>query len=474
MGFKFSEYTWPAMPGRTPFAHQRTTTEMCLSYPRLLILNEMGTGKTMSICWAIHVLLLAKKIERVYIVAPLSVLKAVWARELFFNIPTLRYAICHGPVEKRRAIINSAAQIIIINPDGVKSMQAEILRRKDRHLLVIDELTTYKTPTSDRTMQMITLAETFKGVWGATGELTPDSPVEAWSQVKIVNPYSELLPRHFGQFRDSTLYRADLVEGVPPRPGQIPIWRPKVGADKLVAAIARPAVRFRLRDCIDLPDTIYSDVEPALSSEQEDAYENMKRKLYIETENGEITAANAAVKLTKLVQIASGAVYTDDKTAHLIGCKPMLDHLTDTWKQTHNRKMLIVCTYKPTFELLRRHAAEKGIRCGIINGDVPLSMRSEMVSRMQDGDMNWLLIQPQAAAHGLTLTAAAHTYWFTLTPSGELYKQTNARTIRPGQKFVTHVIRKVSCAAEKHYANILDGKGDMSGSVMRLFKERML
>ena len=181
MTFRLSDYNWPALPGRTPFKHQKVTTEMCLSYPRLLILNEMGTGKTMSVIWSIHILLMAKKVDRVYIVAPLSVLKAVWAKEFFFNIPSIRYAICHGSREKRLVAIRSQAQVVIINPDGMKSMQQEILSRKDKHLLVIDELTTYKTHNSDRTEQMIKTAAEFKGVWGMTGELTPDSPTEAWS-----------------------------------------------------------------------------------------------------------------------------------------------------------------------------------------------------------------------------------------------------------------------------------------------------
>jgi hypothetical protein len=474
MGFRFSEYKWPAMAGRVPFKHQITTTEMALSYPRLLILNEMGTGKTMSICWAIDILLLAGKVDRVYVVAPLSVLKAVWAKEFFFNLPHIKYAICHGSPEKRRQVIRSSAQVIIINPDGIKSMHNEIVKFGKRQLLVIDELTTYKNASSDRTEQMIDFAEPFKGVWGATGELTPDSPVEAWSQVKVVNPFSPLLPTYVEQFRNATMYRADLLVDVPKRPGEPAIWRPKQDADKLVAAIARPAVRFKLRDCIDLPPTIYTDVEPPMSAEQEDAYQSMKQKLYLETETGEITAANAAVKLMKLVQIASGAIFTNEREVHTLGCKPMLDHLVDTWKQTYNRKMIIVCAFKPTFAMLQRFAADRYIRCATINGDVPQNVRSASVDRFQNGDLNWLLLQPQAAAHGLTLTAASYTYWFTLTPSNELYNQTNARTVRPSQTETTYIMRKISSSAERHYANILDGKADMSGSIMRLFREKML
>lgn len=474
MTFSLASYDWPAYQGRVPFKHQVTTVAHLLDCPRDHLLSEMGTGKTLAVLWAFDILLRAKKIDRVYLVAPLSILKAVWAREIFFNAPHLRYAICHGSRQQRVDIIRSQAQIVIINPDGVKTVHEEIERRKDKHLLVIDELTTYKNPDSDRTSMMIDLARGFKGVWGMTGELTPNEPAEAWSQVKVVNPHSELLPKYYGKFRDATMYRADIVEGLPLRPGQIPIWRPKTGAEHLVAAIAKPSIRFLLRECIDLPPTIYSDDTPEFSQEQTDAYAAMKELLYIETLSGEITAANAAVKLMKLTQIAAGAVKQDDGTVHFLECSKQLNSLKDIWQQTYNKKLIIVCAYQASFQLLKRFADKHNIKCSAIYGDVNLSQRDINVAQFQQSDTNWLLLQPQAAAHGLTLTSASHLYWFTLTPSGELYRQTNARIIRPSQTQTTHIIRKISCAAEKHIANILEAKGDMSASVMDLFKSKML
>jgi len=476
MTFSLANYNWPAYQNRKPFAHQKVTVVHMLENPRDFILNEMGTGKTLAALWAIEILLKYRKIDRVYITAPLSVLKSVWAKEIFYNMPHLRYAICHGSQARRTDVIRSGAQIIIINPDGVRSTHLELMRRSDKHLLLIDELTTYKTHDSDRTDSMIKLAHTFKAVWGMTGELTPNSPVEAWSQAQVVNPHNPLLPKYFGRFRDSTMYLKQPNPDIPrdPMKKDIPIWLPKTGAEKLVAAIAQPSIRFLLRECIDLPPTIFSDVVPEMSAEQEDAYDLMRRQLYLETENGEITAANAAVKLMKLLQIAAGAVKQDDGTVHFLNCKKQLDFIKDRWLQTYNKKILVVCAFKASFLMLQQYAEKNGIKCGSVYGDINMEDRFRNIQRFQEGDLNWLLLQPQAAAHGLTLTASSHTYWHTLTPSNELYGQTNARTVRPGQTQTTHVIRKVTSKAEQHIANILDVKGEMSSSVMQLFKTKQL
>ena len=464
--FKFSDYDWPAYQGRKPFAHQRKTVEFQLDNLHGFVLNEMGTGKTMSTTWSVDILLRWKAVQRVFVVAPLSILKSAWARELFFNVPHLKYAICHGNMDyKKRVLASLDVQIVIINPDGVRGMHDLLMRRSTigKDLLVIDESTLYKSADSDRTDRMMLLAATFKAVWGMTGDVAPNKPTEAWSQAKIVVPNNPLLPKFFGKFRDATMYKIDEYQ-----------WGIKDGAEKLVAAIVQPSIRYRLRDCIDLPETIITDLEPEMTQEQLDLYEKMKKELYFETENGEVTAANAAVKLMKLIQICAGSVKVDEERYHDIACKPSLDMLHNIYDNTHTKKMVIVCAFQASFRLLKAYADKHGIRCGMIYGDVSLKQRDEYVEQLQRGNLNWLIIQPQAAAHGLTLTAADHMVWWTLVPSNELYKQTNARIVRPGQVNVQNIIRFIRSPAERHIANILGRKETFSGAILDLLKTRQL
>jgi len=468
MTFTFAQYDWPSYQGRKPFKHQKHTVEFQLDNPRAFVLNEMGTGKTMSTCWSVDILLRWKMISCVYVVAPLSILKSAWARELFFNMPHLKYAICHGTADYKKKVLamaGHAIQIVIINPDGVRTMHDLLMRRstRGRDLLVIDESTIYKSANSDRTDKMMELAQTFKGVWGMTGDVAPNKPTEAWSQARIVVPQNPLLPRYFGKFRDATMYQIDEYR-----------WDVKDGAERLVAAIVQPSIRYALRDCIDLPPTIITDMEPEMTQEQTDLYEKMKKELYFEVESGEVTAANAAVKLMKLVQIAAGSVKVDESTDHDIACGPSLELLQRIYENTHTKKMVIVCAFKASFRLLHSYAVKNGIKCGMIYGDIPVGQRDEYVEKLQRGDLNWLIIQPQAAAHGLTLTAADHLVWWTLVPSNELYKQTNARIVRPGQANIQNIIRFIRSPAEKHIANILEKKGDFSSAALDLLKTRQL
>lgn len=465
MAFTLAQYDWPAYQNRVPFAHQKTTVEFMLANPRCFVLNEMGTGKTMSALWAIDILIRFAGLKRIYVVAPLSILKSAWAREIFYSFPHIRYAICHGDRAYRLRVMNSDVQIVIINPDGVRGMHEYLLRRKSRgsDLLIIDESTLYKSGESDRTKLMMELADDFKGVWGMTGDAAPNKPTEAWSQAKIVVPNNPLLPQFYGRFRDATMYRIDDYN-----------WGIKEGAERLVAAILQPSIRFALRDCIDLPPTIYSDIEVPMTAEQQDAYAKMRDLLYVEMENGEITAANSAVKLMKLVQIAAGSVKDSEGNDHRINCKPSFDQLEAVFEQTHNKKMIVVCAFQATFKLMREWAVKKGLRYGEIYGDVKLEQRDQYVEDLQRRDLNILALQPQAAAHGLTLTAAAHVTWWTLTPSNEHYKQTNARVVRPGQSHTQNIIRFIRCKAERHLADILDRKEDLSSSILSLLKTRQL
>lgn len=429
------------------------------------MLNEMGTGKTLSSCWSLDILFRFANLKRAYIVAPLSILKSAWARELFFNMPYLRYAICHGSQEYKKRVLASDVQIVIINPDGVSGMHDLLMRRATigKDLLIIDELTIYKTPESIRTEKMVELSATFKAVWGMTGDATPNKPTEAWSQAKIVVPKNPLLPMFYGKFRDATMYRIDEYS-----------WGVKDGAERLVAAILQPSIRFRLRDCIDLPETIYTDVNPEMTADQAVAYQKMKEKLYIETEQGEVSAANAAVKLMKLVQIAAGSVKDDDGNDYELPCKPSLDMLHNIFDQTASKKLIIVCAFQASFRMLKAYAQKHGIKCGEIYGDVSIKQRDDYVEHFQRSDLNWLILQPQAAAHGLTLTASSHLVWWTLVPSNELYKQTNARIIRPGQKDVQNIIRFIRSPAEEHIAKLLERKEIMSSAILDLLKKRAL
>jgi SNF2 family DNA or RNA helicase len=462
VSFRIADYEWPAFMGRKPFAHQKVTTLFLIKNKGAFVLNDMGTGKTLSAIWAADILMCAEKIRRVLVVCPLSTMKSVWLNELFLNCPHRIAAIAHGPKEKRIQIVRNAAyEFVIINHDGVKILEDELIRQQF-DVCVIDELTAFKS-NSDRSKAMRRVAKSCRAVWGMTGDLTPNSPCEAFYPCHIVNPKNEWLPKYYGQFRDACMVQVNEYT-----------WIAKPEAPQIVAMCAQPAVRFTRDQCLDLPDTTYQTLEIDLTPEQTAYYNTMAQSALVESESGSITAQNAAIKLNKLLQISAGAVKNDVGDVVEIGCKDRLDELNRVFEETPQKKLVVFATYRASIEMIVRDMTKRGHIVACIHGGVPQNVRAQFIDRFQKGDLQILVLQPQSSAHGITLTAASTIVWFSLLPSNELFQQGNARIIRAGQHRKTLIIMFVSTKAEKHIARILRNRMNMSEEILKLFVDRDL
>jgi SNF2 family DNA or RNA helicase len=470
--FSVETYEWPAFQGRRPFDHQRATVAGLIKNKRFLVLNDMGTGKTLSVVWACDILMSANKTRRHLIVGPLSTMHSVWVNEIMMNVPHRTVAVAHGTRARRLAAIKSQANFVIINHDGIKIMEDELIDEQF-DVIVIDELTAFKA-NSERTKSMKRICDAQDvaknrkrqrdgGVWGLTGDMTPNSPVEAFYQCQIVVPHNKFLPRYYGQFRDACMTQVNEMT-----------WIPKEIAPNVVAMVAQPSIRFTRDQCLDLPDTTYQTIEVPLTPEQQGYYDKMRRDAMVEASNGLITASNAAVKLNKLLQISAGAVKNDEAEAIEIDCKPRLDMLVEIFEQSPQKKLVVFATFKATIQMLVRELNARRIKTAAIYGEVPQNQRSSIIDSFQNGDLQIIVLQPQSAAHGITLTAASTMVWFSLIPSNELFQQGCARIVRAGQRLKTLIISFVSTSAERHIANILERKGDLSKETLALFTGDLL
>lgn len=159
MAFSIADYTWPAFAGRKPFAHQKHTVKFLLVNKRAFVLNDMGTGKTLSAIWACDILLNAKKIRKVLIIGPLSTMRSVWFNELMLNVPHRKAVIAHGnPLIREAAIKNPLPEFTIINHDGIKSSE-DLIIAQQYDVIIIDELTAYKSGQSERSKCMKRIAD---------------------------------------------------------------------------------------------------------------------------------------------------------------------------------------------------------------------------------------------------------------------------------------------------------------------------
>lgn len=456
-----SEYTWPSFQNKKrPFKHQVRTFDFVIANRRCFILSDMGTGKTLSVLWAADFLKHNGRIPRVLIISPLSTVQVVWASEIFKNFPKRTYCLAIGDKEYKKKALKVKADFIITNHDTVRMLENEIVA-ENFDLIVIDELTAFKNHSAERTKAMIRIAKPAKGVWGLTGEPTPNRPTEAYGQAKVVNPNNPFIPKYFMEFQART--EIQVAER---------IWIARDDAPEEVYKVLQPAIRFVRDDCIDIPPCFKETFEIPMSQQQTDYYEEMRKELIIEHEQGFITAVNAGVKIMKLLQIGAGAIKDDDGQIVLIDDKPRMDYIEQMMEEMGKRRKLVMfSTFLASISKLNDHFTKKKFKTAMIYGAVSSQNRANAINAFQDSDLEMLIIQPQSCAHGVTLTAANVTFWHSLLASGEIFNQANARITRPGQDRKQYIKLPYSNKTELRMINILEGKDNVSQSTLELFKD---
>lgn len=452
------EYSWPMKnPEHSPFKHQKETAVFFINNKKAYNFSELGTGKTLAALWACDLLFCNQKIRKVLISCPLSTMQSVWGQEIFDNLPHRKYAIAHGSREQRISAVVRDTDFVIINHDGVKVIE-DILIKEKFDILIIDELTAFKKHTNDRSKSMIRVAKSCRAVWGMTGEPTPNSPTEAFGQAKVVNPDNKFLPKYFSAYR----FMVEVQVG--------PFtWVPTKDAANIVHHILQPAVRYERDKCIDIPPCQYQNIVVEFSEEQKAAYKQMKEQLLLEYNEGTISAVNAAVKFSKLLQIASGSVKDDEGNIHHLDSSNRDKELWQIFEDTKKTKLIVFCAFRASIFHLMDFFTKKDVKVGCIYGDVDHSKRAKLIHDFQHGDLQVLIIQPHSSAHGITLTASNVIVWYSLIASGEIYQQANGRITRAGQTRKQLIIHLIGCKAEQRLLDILAKKSDMSKGILKTF-----
>jgi len=451
-------YQWPAPLGIEPFAHQKKTSEFLISNRKAFCFNEQGTGKTASVIWAVDYLMKLGVIKRVLVICPLSIMRSAWQQDLFKFATHRSVAVAHhSQAEVRKKLVLGDAEFVIVNFDGVEIVKKEVIAA-NFDLIVVDEASAYKNAQTNRWKCLRDILKTVKGLWMLTGTPAAQSPIDAYGLAKLVNPQG--VPPFFGQYRDLVMYKLTQFK-----------YMPKPNADAVVHKILQPAIRFEKRECIDLPPVTSVFRDAPMSKQQVTYYERLRKEMLLEVGGEEISAVNAAIKLNKLVQISCGSVYTDNGEVVDFDVSPRLAVVQEVIEESAN-KVLIFVPYSHTIDLLERYLAKNNILSETLSGDVSVNKRTDIVTRFQNGSSTKvLIIQPQAASHGLTLTAADTIIWYAPITSVETYLQANARIDRPGQKHnMTIVHIKGSPVETKLYEMLRAGIYNHS-KIVDLYKE---
>lgn len=447
-----------AYTGRfTPMHHQKETAGFIANYKKCFIFLEQGLGKTASAAWAADYLMKIGQVKRVLVVCPLSIMKAAWQRDLFSVIPHRSVGLAHGTPKTRKDIINGKYEIVIINFDGIEIVLEE-LKAGNFDMVIVDEANAFKSPQTKRWRAFKKLINDSTRLVMMTGTPAAQSPEDAYGLAKLVCPNN--VPTFFSGWRDMVMQKINMFKYVP-----------RARANELVHKVLQPAIRYTKEQCLDLPDIVYQTREVELTSQQKKYYDILRKQLLIETAGEQISAVNAAAKVNKLLQVSAGSIYTDNGEVVRFDASNRLNELMAVIDESAH-KVIVFAQFTHTIERIEEYLKSKKITCAVINGEVNANKRGRIFEQFQDTpEPRVIIIQPQAAAHGVTLTAADTIVWFGPTSSVETWLQANARAHRKGQVNKVTVIMFQGSPAEERMYKLLNSNVEHHTRTIELYQE---
>ena len=453
-------YNWPGR--HKPFTHQIQTASFLTLNNRAYCLNEAGTGKTGACLWASDYLMKIGHVNRVLIVCPLSIMEAAWMKDIMSFVIHRKAVIAHASsMQKRKDLIKSGTDYVIINYDGVEGVIGTIKDDGTFDLVILDEVNFAKNSQTRRWKALNAILTPDTRVWALTGTPAPQSPLDAYGVAKLVTPST--VPKFLTAWRDRTMLKATQFK-----------WLPKPEAPKHVHTALQPAVRFTKEMCLDLPPILTTARKVPMTPQQEKYYRLMKMRAVMEAAGETITAVNAATVINKLLQISAGAAYTDDSETVIFDCKPRLSALDEILEDT-DKKVIVFAAFRSSIDTIADHLTKSGVTNKTITGDVNPTKRGVIFNDYQTKpDPRVLVIQPQAAAHGVTLTEADTVIFWGPVTSVETYLQCIARAHRIGQKGTSVTVAHLySSEIEAKMFKQLEGKVENHSAIVKLYDDEM-
>jgi SNF2 family DNA or RNA helicase len=451
------DYHWPGI--HKPFDHQKTTAQFLSANKRAYCLSEAGTGKTSAVIWAADYLMNQGKVRRMLVVCPLSIMQAAWQSDFFKTAMHRTVAVAHGTANKRKQIVSGTAEVVIINYDGIEIVEKEI-KAGNFDLIVVDEANYVKTVTTRRWKALNRVVQPDTWLWMMTGTPASQSPADAYGLAKLVNPAS--VPKYAGTFKDMVMQKISQFT-----------WIPRFNAQDIVFKTLQPAIRYTKADCLDLPDVLYTTRDIPLTPQQDKYYKKLKKEFFIEAGGEDVTAVNAGVMLTKLLQVSSGAIYADSGEIVEFDMSNRMTALKEIISEA-SHKVLIFCPFRHSIEKIMSELNKDKISCEAIHGDVNMTKRTEIFKNFQEKeDPHVLVIQPQAASHGVTLHAANVVVFWSPVMSVETYIQCCARVDRAGQRNPMTVVHLQGSPVEKKIYAMLQNKIDTHTKLVDLYREEV-
>ena len=443
-----------------PHEYQQFCIDFLLSHPAAGLFLKPGMGKTSIALTAADRLLYDRfEVSKVLVIAPLRVAEDTWSRESekWDHLRHLRISRVLGSAKQRRAALARSADVYCINRENVEWLVKYYGMGWPFDLVIVDELSNFRNPSARRFKALRKVRPLVKHLWGLTGTPRPRSLLDLWAQVYLMDQ-GERLGKTYTEYRNHYF--------TPGRQNGYVIyeWRPRPGAEEQVySLISDICISLETQGNVQMPELLETVRPVPLSPAARALYESMERDAILELAEEVIEAGSAAAVNGKLLQIAGGAVYDEDRVAHELH-SDKLDALEDILEEANGEPVLVAYRYQ--------HERDR------IMARFPQAVQlkdSDTIAAWNRGEIPLLLGHPAGVGHGLNLQDGGHIIvWFGPTYDLELDEQFNDRLYRQGQRFTTSIIYLVAeGTVEQDAMTALRAKADGQNAMMAAIRARV-
>ena len=464
-----------------PFDHQVDALEYGWDRIEFGLFMEMGTGKSKVLIDNMGMLYQAGEINFALVIAPKGVYRNWVAKEIpehmSDDIPHRVIRWVSGPNKKQQEEMRSVKDkfegltIFVMNVESFSSLKGQkagdwMARALGTGgMIAIDESTTIKNHKAKRTKSLMKIAAQFKYRRLLTGSPVTKSPMDIYSQCEFLRPGLLGYDSYYAfQGRYAVVQRKTMGQAA---------FQQIVGfknLDELTKRIDMFSFRVLKKDCLDLPDKIYTARYVGMTKEQFDMYEQIRKHAMVLLDSGEMSTAPAVItQMLRLQQIMSGHLKTDEGDMLYFPSKRM-EALEEIINE-HDGKAIIWSRFRHDIIGMTDMLNKKfGAGCAVSYfGDTSDDDRAAAVLNFQNPDhpLKYFVGNPATAGYGLTLTEANLVVYYANDFNLETRIQSEDRAHRIGQKNnVTYIDLICEGSIDEHIVKTLRTKIDIGAKVL--------
>ena len=453
-----------------PFQHQRDALTAGAKHRDFAYFMEMGTGKTKVAIDNANYMKQNSWIDWAVVIAPNSVYRN-WIGEIqkhshgavihVHKDKEIYGDVRHPERHLKWFLINVEA---LSHKSGVDKLKNLLSRKGVNHLMILDESTTIKNRSAKRTRNICKLGKLAEYRRILTGSPITKSPLDLYTQCEFLSP-------HLLGFDSFFTFRARYAVMQQIEMGGRQMLFPKyyTNLDELTHKLKAFSFRVKKKDCLDLPDKLYTVRKINLTAKQAEIYNRLKRYAYATINQDEVSFANKLTEILRLHQVTNGFVKSDDGTIQVFDDCPKLKELMEILEETEG-KFIIWANYVQNIKTIIEKIKEKYGADSVVSifGEVSSEDRQQAVSKFQnDSSCRFFVGNPSTGGYGLTLTSASYVVYFSNSYNLEVREQSEDRAHRIGQdKNVTYIDLITENTIDEFIVSALDKKLKLSAETL--------